>query len=176
MSAKLQLRMHHPCLNTPANSTRVATLGVATTPGILSFMNSHGPRNSYRLAPSLKVSPQHGKLKLSWIDPRTRKYRTRTAGADELLGLKLVAERPSLRRLARDSRMPVSRFYRLLSCLDRVGILEAPPTILRRDPALFDQSLTDDKLSLTYSLCSGISPMPVISIAVIVTTGQSDPT
>jgi selenobiotic family peptide radical SAM maturase len=112
-------------------------------------MTDHEADNTYRLAPSLKVTPQRRQLLLTWKERQTGKIVSEIAGPDECLGLKIVAERISLRSLALEHQMPLSRFYRLLSYLDRRGILDAPSTLLRRDPELFGNTLTDDRLTVT---------------------------
>jgi selenobiotic family peptide radical SAM maturase len=118
---------------------------VATAP----FMTEHGSGNTYRIASSLKIRLEGRGLALSWQDRPTGAKLSGTAGPDELLGLKIVSERLSIRKLANEHREPVSRFYRLLSYLDRQGILEAPTSLLRRDPELFGSALTDDRLTVT---------------------------
>ena len=86
---------------------------------------------------------------LSRPDPHSGREIIETAGPDELLGLKIVAERLSIPALAREQNLPASRFYGLLSRLDRQGILQAPDTLLRRDSAIFGANVDDRWLTAT---------------------------
>lgn len=86
---------------------------------------------------------------LSRPDPVTGREITEIAGPDELLGLKIVTERLSIAALAREHKLPPRVFYRLLSRLDRRGILQAPTTLLRRDPGVFGASVDDRWLTAT---------------------------
>ncbi len=110
-------------------------------------------KNSYRISPSLKMEEQGGKIILHWKDPSSRRMVSAPAGPDELLGLKIVTENLSLQTLARRHQVPLSKFYRLLSLLDRKGILQAPSTLLRRDEKLFPKPVSDD---LTTNTVFGI--------------------
>ena len=112
-------------------------------------MRRRGAGNLYRLARSLNVTSEGNRLMLAWRDRATGRDLFSIAGPDELLGLKIVTERLPLAVLARETGQPLSRFYRLLSWLDRRGILDAPATLLRRDEALFGPALTDDRLTVT---------------------------
>jgi selenobiotic family peptide radical SAM maturase len=116
-------------------------------------VKNYGPGNTYGLSPSLKIDSRGRKLFLSWTDPVTGAALTEAAGPDELLGLKIVGEGLSLTALSREHGLPVRQFYGLLSRLDRRGILKAPSTLLRRDPAVFN-STTDDVwlTATTFSL------------------------
>jgi selenobiotic family peptide radical SAM maturase len=112
-------------------------------------VTDHETDNRYRLAPSLKVRAERRRIALSWQDPLTGRELSEIAGPDELLGLKIVSENLSVRELSRQHKMPVSRYYRLLSYLDRKGILQAPPRLLRRDPEIFGSGLADDRTTVT---------------------------
>jgi selenobiotic family peptide radical SAM maturase len=86
---------------------------------------------------------------LSRRDPITHRKISEIAGPDELLGLKVVTERLSIPELAREHNLPSRRLYYLLSRLDRRGILKAPNTLLRRDPAVFGANVDDYWLTAT---------------------------
>ena len=114
------------------------------------MITNHEDADTYRLSPSLKIASLSSRQTfLSWNDPQTGRERMEQAGPDELLGIKMVAEKLCVKRLAGEHNLPVSRFYRLLSVLDRKGILQAPKTLLRRNPALFGDDLSDDRLTIT---------------------------
>lgn len=116
-------------------------------------MVDRGTDNQYRIAPTLKIAARKGELWLSRPDPVAGREVAEAAGPDELLGLKIVAERLSLAVLAREHNLQVPHFYRLLSRLDRRGILQAPATLLRRDPEVFGTAPDDDWLTAaTFSL------------------------
>ena len=86
---------------------------------------------------------------MQWIDPDTGREQSAVADADDLLGLKIVIENLDLQRLSVEHDLPLGVFYRLLSHLDRKGILKAPPTLLRRDPEVHGHNLQDDLFTLT---------------------------
>lgn len=112
-------------------------------------MDQHRRNNQYCMAPSLLLEARGKRIRLQWDDPVSGRPRQEWAGPDELLGLKIVTEQLNLRRLAHESRLPLSRFYRILSYLDRKGILQAPPTLLRRQPEIFGSDLRDDLFTVT---------------------------
>lgn len=111
-------------------------------------MDQHRLENRYRLADSLQLETRQGDIHLQWVDPVTGKLHQALAGADELLGLKIVSENLNLHRLAHEHGLSVGVFYRLLSHLDRIGILKAPSTLLRRDPDIHGPELRDDLFTL----------------------------
>jgi selenobiotic family peptide radical SAM maturase len=113
-------------------------------------MDSRKPRNRYRLADSLRLQAPGGEISLTWQEPSSGRTRQAQADADTLLGLKIVTGQLNLKSLAVQHHQPVNHFYRLLSYLDRQGILEAPPTLLRRDPEIFGRDLRDDLCTLTH--------------------------
>ena len=113
-------------------------------------MESRGRANRYRLADSLRLETRGGEVHLTWLDPSSGRMQQAPADNDDLLGLKIVTEHLNLKRLAEAHDLPVSRFYRLLSWLDRKGVLKAPSTLLRRDPELFGHDLKDDLFTLAH--------------------------
>lgn len=112
-------------------------------------MDQHKRENRYRFADSLILNAREGDIHLQWTDPVTGERQQAIADTDELLGLKIVTENLNLDRLAHEHELPLGVFYRLLSHLDRIGILQAPPTLLRRDPNIHGQDLRDDLYTLT---------------------------
>jgi selenobiotic family peptide radical SAM maturase len=112
-------------------------------------MTNRGSDRQYCLPSSLKIIRSGQNVLLSRPDPITGRDRKEVAGADELLGLKIVTERLSITELAREHKLPARFLYRLLSRLDRRGILQAPPTLLRRDAGVFGSTVDDDWLTAT---------------------------
>ena len=113
-------------------------------------MNSRKLKNRYRLADSLRLEAHGGEISLTWQEPSSGRTRQALADADHLLGLKIVTGQLNLKALAEQHHQPVNHFYRLLSWLDRQGILTAPPTLLRRDPEIFGRDLPDHLSTLTH--------------------------
>lgn len=113
-------------------------------------MDRRKRKNRYRLADSLRMEADGDAIHLAWVDPSSGRMQQAVADNDDLLGLKIVSERLNLNRLAEAHDLPVSRFYRILSFLDRKGILKAPSTLLRRDPELFGHDLKDDLFTLVH--------------------------
>ena len=105
--------------------------------------------DQYRLSRSLKVIRSGQKVLLSRPDPVTGREITEIAGPDELLGLKIVTERLPIAALAREHKLPARSLYRLLSRLERRGILQAPNTLLRRDSGVFGANVDDCWLTAT---------------------------
>ena len=83
---------------------------------------------------------------LIWRDPQTRETKVRTASCEDLLALKIVAEKIEPERVAEDGKVP---FGKIKSVLDRAiegGILLRPPSRIRRDPMDFSSGkFTDSK-------------------------------
>mgnify|MGYP006272720839 CR=1 FL=1 len=113
-------------------------------------MESRKLKNRYRLADSLRLEAPGGEISLTWQEPSSGRTRQAQADADHLLGLKIVTGQLNLKSLAEQHHQPVNHFYRLLSYLDRQGILKAPPTLLRRDPEIFGRDLPDHLCTLTH--------------------------
>jgi selenobiotic family peptide radical SAM maturase len=113
-------------------------------------MDSRKPRNRYRLADSLRLEALGGEISLTWQEPSSGRTHQALADADDLLGLKIVTGQLNLKSLSEQNHQPVSHFYRLLSWLDRQGILKAPSTLLRRDPDIVGRDLQDDLCTLTH--------------------------
>ncbi|NTU52788.1 MAG: selenobiotic family peptide radical SAM maturase [Chlorobiaceae bacterium] len=113
-------------------------------------MESRRKENRYRLADSLRMEAHGGEIHLSWRAPSSGRMQQAVADKDDLLGLKIVTERLNLKSLSETHALPVSRFYRMLSWLDRKGILKAPAKLLRRDPELFGHDLSDDLFTLAH--------------------------
>jgi selenobiotic family peptide radical SAM maturase len=113
-------------------------------------MDRHGPDNRYQLSDSLQLEVHGTDLMMTWREPSGGDTMQAQADADDLLGLKIVTECLNLQTLAQAHDLPLSRFYRILSYLDRKGILKAPSTLLRRDPKLFGHQLRDDLFTLTH--------------------------
>jgi len=107
------------------------------------------PENIYRLSSSLSVQKSGSRVLLSWKDPRNGRRLSAPAGPDELLGLKIVTEGLSPEALSRRRHVPAYKFYRLLSLLDRKGILKAPPALLRRNTRRFAADVPDEQVTAT---------------------------
>jgi selenobiotic family peptide radical SAM maturase len=101
-------------------------------------------KNPYRLAPSLRMESREGKIFLHYRPPSSRKYISEPATPDELLGLKIVSEKLSLEKISREQQIDLPKFFRLLSRMDRKGLLQAPPELLRRDRRRFSGTLPDE--------------------------------
>ncbi|NTW51728.1 MAG: selenobiotic family peptide radical SAM maturase [Chlorobiaceae bacterium] len=113
-------------------------------------MESRRVGNRYRLADSLQMEARGDGIHLTWQEPGGARIRQAMADMDDLLGLKIVTGHLELKSLADTHDLPLSRFYRLLSFLDRKGILKAPSTLLRRDPELFGRDLGDELFTLAH--------------------------
>ena len=83
---------------------------------------------------------------LIWRDPQTRETKIRIASSEDLLALKIVAEKIEPERVAEDGKVP---FGKIKSVLDRAiegGILLSPPSRIRRNPVDFSPGkFTDSK-------------------------------
>jgi selenobiotic family peptide radical SAM maturase len=106
------------------------------------------PADGYRWSSHLQLEVSASGVRLCWRDPVTNQEQSGLAGPDELLGLKIVEENLCVEKLAHEHGLPVAKFYRFLSHLDRKGILKAPAALLRRDQR-FDPTLSDEFLTAT---------------------------
>lgn len=108
-------------------------------------------RARYRLAQTLQITEEPEGLILSWIDPESGRRLSSLAGPDDLTGIAIAESRLSPEEAARERGAPLRAIYRMLSLLDRVGILEAPQTLLRRDLARFPYVVADSVSTVTVS-------------------------
>ena len=113
-----------------------------------SVFNSHGH--------VVSTTPEPGKeLVLVWKDPRTGEPRVRAATDEDLLVLKMVVEGIEPEEAAAVGRLPVGAVDAAVDRAVRRGILLAPRSRIRRDPADFVVGQdTDDRflVSPTFAL------------------------
>ncbi|NTW57766.1 MAG: selenobiotic family peptide radical SAM maturase [Nitrospirae bacterium] len=96
---------------------------------------------------------------LLWFDPRERKAHIKPASNDDLLVLKIAAERISPESVAATGKVTVSAVDALIDRAVRQGLLLAPLSLLRRDPSVFravrpsdEEFLSSDSFTLQWHI------------------------
>lgn len=96
---------------------------------------------------------------LLWLDPREKKARIKPASNDDLLALKMAAERISAESVAASGKVTISALDELIDRAVRQGLLLAPPSLLRRDPLVFrairpsdEEFLSSDSFTLQWHI------------------------
>ncbi|MEK6742541.1 MAG: thio(seleno)oxazole modification radical SAM maturase SbtM [Nitrospirota bacterium] len=96
---------------------------------------------------------------LSWRDPNTGGVVARPAENDDLLALKMAVEGLSAEAVAAEGKLPVSAVDAVIDRAVRQGLLLAPPSKLRRDPAVFaakrksdEEFLVSDSFTLQWHI------------------------
>ncbi len=82
---------------------------------------------------------------LVWRDLRTGCTESRPAASDDLLALKMAVEGISAEAVAAEGKLPVSAVDAVIDRAVRQGLLLAPPSRLRRDPAVFTARRKSDE-------------------------------
>lgn len=91
-------------------------------------------------------APEQGRERvLVWRDPRTGRIASRPAASNDLLALKMAAEDISADTVAAEGNIPVSAVDAVIDRAVRQGLLLAPPSKLRRDPAVFTAKRKSDE-------------------------------
>ncbi|MEW5746327.1 MAG: thio(seleno)oxazole modification radical SAM maturase SbtM [Nitrospirota bacterium] len=95
-------------------------------------------------------APEEGEeILLLWKMPGAGDVRYKVASSEDLLALKMVFEDRAASAVAAEAALPVGAVDAALDRAAEQGILLAPPSLLRRDPALFHRGQRDDRFLST---------------------------
>ena len=104
---------------------------------------------TYRVTRSLRIESTSVGPVFSWVDPRKRDRVHAPASPLDLLAVAVAQGRLSPFQAAWKGGATLEALYATLSRLDRKGVLHAPPTLLRRDPARFPYAGDDSVCTVT---------------------------
>jgi selenobiotic family peptide radical SAM maturase len=88
---------------------------------------------------------------LVWFDPRNKVVRANSASDEALLVLKMVAENISPGQIAEAGGVPIGAIDAAVDRAVGSGLLLAPPSRIRRDPAVFPEGVSPARLLVAHS-------------------------
>jgi selenobiotic family peptide radical SAM maturase len=131
---EMPARVEEPVVNP---TVRLLTLGWRNLPHLLS---PHGD------APPVEPGEE---LVLIWQKPKTGETRAGAPLREDLLAMKMVVEGITPEEAAREGGLPPVVVHRAVERAVQRGILLAPPSRIRRDPALFPTEQMDERFLST---------------------------